>query len=34
MEYLMNGVSVVEAAAYGRKAALNIWQFLNTPSKT
>jgi NADPH-dependent glutamate synthase beta subunit-like oxidoreductase len=28
-EFLKNGVSVVEAAAHGRKAAIAIHQFLN-----
>lgn len=29
-EFLANGVSVVEAAAIGRKAAVNIWHYLTT----
>jgi thioredoxin reductase len=28
-EYTQNGVSVVESAAHGRKAAMKIWQYLN-----
>ena len=29
-EYVENGVSVVAAAAHGRKAAMQIWQYLNS----
>lgn len=29
-EFLANGISVVEAAANGRKAAMNIWRYLTT----
>lgn len=29
-EFMMNGVSVVEAAACGRKVAINIWQYIKS----